>query len=281
MEISTVCVCGAGTMGTGIAQVFATAGFRTVVFDANEGALTRARDMITTALTKLVDKQKLQAQEQNNILERLHFTHRLSECTASLYVEAIIEDAAAKQELFSAIAKQAAAPFLIATNTSSLSVTELARGCSQPASIAGLHFFNPAPLMKLVEVVTTEFLEPATIDVLAAIVRTCGKSPVICKDSPGFIVNRVARPYYIEALRLVEESYADFDTIDRLMESIGFKLGPFRLMDLIGNDINYAVSSQIFEQLGGPERLKPSAIQEEKVRSNELGRKTAKGYYRY
>ncbi|HEY0433230.1 MAG TPA: 3-hydroxyacyl-CoA dehydrogenase NAD-binding domain-containing protein, partial [Chitinophagaceae bacterium] len=263
MEISTVCVCGAGTMGTGIAQVFAGAGFDTIVYDGSDAALKRSAEAIGNSLARLVSKEKITVQQKDDILSRTRFTDRLVECKAPLYVEAIIEDLEEKLRLFSAIAAQATERFVIATNTSSLSVTELARGCSDPASIAGLHFFNPAPVMKLVEVVTTEFLQPATIDLLVNIARQCGKSPVVCKDSPGFIVNRVARPYYIEALRIAEEKDADFETIDSLMESIGFKLGPFRLMDLIGNDINFAVSSQVYEQLGAPERLKPSWIQEE------------------
>jgi 3-hydroxybutyryl-CoA dehydrogenase len=170
---------------------------------------------------------------------------------------------------------------IFATNTSSLSVSTIAKEITNAERFAGLHFFNPAPLMKLVEVVRAEQTSDETISKLVELTKAFGKTPVVCKDSPGFIVNRVARPYYIESLRLVEERHADFETIDRLLESKGFKMGPFKLMDLIGNDINYAVSCSVYEQLNNPERLKPSQIQEEKVEKGELGKKTGKGYYNY
>ena len=150
-----------------------------------------------------------------------------------------------------------------------------------PERVIGMHFFNPAPMMKLVEIVSTRFTNAATIDTVIALTKEMGKTPVSCIDSPGFIVNRVARPYYIEALRLLEEDISDIPQLDRLLESTGFKLGPFRLMDLIGNDVNYAVSCSVYDQLKSPERLKPSYIQKEKVDKKELGRKTKKGYYHY
>ena len=150
-----------------------------------------------------------------------------------------------------------------------------------PSRVAGLHFFNPAPIMKLVEVVKGEQTNDSTINMLVDLTKALAKQPVMCKDSPGFIVNRVARPYYIEALRLAEEGATSFEVIDRLLESRGFKMGPFKLMDLIGNDVNYAVSCSVYEQMNNPERLKPSFIQKEKVDKGELGKKTRKGYYDY
>jgi 3-hydroxybutyryl-CoA dehydrogenase len=170
---------------------------------------------------------------------------------------------------------------IFATNTSSLSVSEIAKQTALPARVAGLHFFNPAPIMKLVEVVIGEQTSDETIFKLTTLTKAFGKTPVACIDSPGFIVNRVARPYYIESLRLVEEGITDLQTIDRLLESRGFKMGPFKLIDLIGNDVNYAVSCSVYEQLNQPERLKPSSIQKEKVEKGELGKKTGKGYYDY
>jgi len=170
---------------------------------------------------------------------------------------------------------------IFASNTSSLSISTIAGQIKYPERFIGMHFFNPAPVMKLVEVVNTNFTDEQTTKTIINLAKQMGKVPVVCKDSPGFIVNRVARPYYIEALRLAEEGISDFSTIDSLMESTGFKMGPFKLMDLIGNDINYTVSSSVYEQLNHPERLKPSPIQKEKVEAGELGKKTGKGYYDY
>ncbi len=169
---------------------------------------------------------------------------------------------------------------IFASNTSSLSITALANTIKNPTRVAGIHFFNPAPLMKLVEIVRGEKTSDAVMTKLDAFIKSLGKTPVACKDAPGFIVNRVARPFYIESLRLAEEGIP-LDAIDGLLESKGFKMGPFKLMDLIGNDINYAVSCSVYEQLNKPERLKPSPIQEEKVKTGELGKKTSKGYYAY
>jgi 3-hydroxybutyryl-CoA dehydrogenase len=170
---------------------------------------------------------------------------------------------------------------IFATNTSSLSVSALAKNLKHPQRMAGLHFFNPAPVMKLVEVVRGEQTAGEVIEKLVSFTQSLGKEPVVCTDAPGFIVNRVARPFYIESLRVMEEGKVGADTIDRLLEGIGFRMGPFRLMDLIGNDVNYAVSCSVYEQLHQPERLKPSPIQKEKVDRGELGRKTGKGYYQY
>jgi 3-hydroxybutyryl-CoA dehydrogenase len=170
---------------------------------------------------------------------------------------------------------------ILATNTSSLSVSQIATGVPNPERVIGMHFFNPATLMKLVEVVKGEQTSESSIQTIFSVAKQLNKTPVLCRDVPGFIVNRVARPYYIESLRLIEEGLSDFHTIDALMESSGFKMGPFKLMDLIGNDINFAVSCSVYQQLGETPRLKPSIIQEEKVRRGELGRKTGEGYYKY
>ena len=170
---------------------------------------------------------------------------------------------------------------IFASNTSSLSINSIAGQLKNPERVIGMHFFNPAPVMKLVEVVNTDYTNEETTRIIIDLAKQMGKVPVVCKDSPGFIVNRVARPYYIEALRLAEEGISDFSTMDSLLEATGFKMGPFKLMDLIGNDINYAVSCSVYEQMNQPERLKPSPIQKEKVEKGELGRKTGKGYYDY
>jgi 3-hydroxybutyryl-CoA dehydrogenase len=198
-----------------------------------------------------------------------------------LVIEAVIEKSEVKISLFNQLAALNNDETIFATNTSSLSVSAIAKEILNPERVAGLHFFNPAPIMKLVEVVKGEQTSDETISQLTNLTKALEKTPVVCKDSPGFIVNRVARPYYIESLRLVEEGVTSLEIIDRLLESKGFKMGPFKLMDLIGNDVNYAVSSSVYEQLNQPERLKPSPIQKEKVEKGELGKKTGKGYYDY
>jgi 3-hydroxybutyryl-CoA dehydrogenase len=266
-------------MGSGIAQVSAAAGFYTILYDLNEEVLQKAKDKLHKDLGTLVDKQKITAAKKEDILQQLHFTSDIHQCIADVVIEAIIEKKEPKVELFNRLAGVNSMETLFATNTSSLSVTEIAKETVAPGRVAGLHFFNPAPVMKLVEIVKGEHTSDETIDMLLELTRRFGKEPVVCSDSPGFIVNRVARPYYIESLRLAEEGVADFATIDRLLESKGFRMGPFKLMDLIGNDINYAVSCSVYEQLNSPERLKPSYIQKEKVERGELGKKTGKGYY--
>lgn len=279
--MTTVCVCGAGTMGSGIAQVSATAGFDTLLFDVSEAAVQKAEEKLRNDLSALVQKGKISAEKKDEVLRRLHFLFDIGRCKADVVIEAIVEKPEVKISLFNQLARINAPQTVFASNTSSLSVSQLAKEILHPERVAGLHFFNPAPLMKLVEVVQAEQTSADVVQQLVNLTKAFGKVPVVCKDSPGFIVNRVARPYYIEALRLVEEGKADYATVDRLLESLGFKMGPFKLMDLIGNDVNYAVSCSVYEQLGKPERLKPSHLQKEKVDAGHLGKKSGKGYYDY
>lgn len=281
MKIQTICVCGAGTMGSGIAQAAAQSGIYTILFDLNETVIQKAQSAIEKNLASLVEKQKMTAEQKQQVLGNLLFTTDLHQCLADVIIEAIIEKPEAKIALFNQLAEINHSEVIFATNTSSLSVSQLQQQIVQPQRVAGLHFFNPATIMKLVEVVKGHHTHESVIQQLISLVQQMNKVPVVCKDAPGFIVNRVARPYYIEALRLVEEGVADYATIDALMEASGFKMGPFKLMDLIGNDINYAVSCSVYDQLGQPERLKPSFLQKEKVESGKLGRKTGEGYYKY
>lgn len=281
MNINTVCVCGAGTMGSGIAQALAQSGIHTILYDLNPDILDRARNSIGKNLHRLAEKGKIPADEVTKVMGRLQFTHDIHHCLADLFIEAIIEKTAAKIALFNQLAEINHSECVFASNTSSLSVTQIAEGVRQPERVIGLHFFNPATIMKLVEVIATPRTNPETTDTAIALVRAMGKVPVQCRDSPGFIVNRVARPFYIEALRLAEEEISGPETTDRILEATGFRMGPFRLMDLIGNDINYAVSCSVYEQLQNPDRLKPSPLQKEKVDQGHLGRKTKKGYYDY
>lgn len=281
MNINSICVCGAGTMGSGIAQATAQAGFYTLLYELNTDMLEKAQSGIENNLQTLVEKGKMNAGEKEKVLQRINFTSDLQTCIADIFIEAIIEKPAIKIALFNQLAELNHSECIFASNTSSLSISKIAEKVKCPERVIGMHFFNPATIMKLVEVVTTPFTAEEVTATIFELAKQMGKTPVVCKDAPGFIVNRVARPFYIESLRLVEEGITSFEQTDRLMEATGFKMGPFKLMDLIGNDINYAVSCSVYEQMNNPERLKPSYIQQEKVEKEELGKKTGKGYYNY
>lgn len=281
MTINSICICGAGTMGSGIAQVSAQAGFHTLLYELNTAVLDKARVSIDASLQKLVEKGKLTAEEKQNTFDRIHFTNDLQSCLADVFIEAIVENPGIKSAIFNQLAELNHSECIFATNTSSLSVTNIAAAIKNPERVIGMHFFNPAPLMKLVEIVNTKYTNELTTNTIRQLTLDMGKIPVLCIDSPGFIVNRVARPYYIESLRLVEEDLTSFKQADTLLEASGFKMGPFALMDLIGNDVNYAVSVSVYGQLGNPERLKPSYIQEQNVKAGKLGKKTGEGYYNY
>jgi len=278
---SIICICGAGTMGSGIAQAAASSGFHVILYELNDAVLEKAKGSIEKNLESLVEKSKITGNAKEETLNNLRFTNNLHDCLGDVIIEAIIEKPEAKIALFNQLAEINHSETVFASNTSSLSITQIAKGVKNPERVIGMHFFNPATIMKLVEVVKTDLTNEQTTNIIIEFAKQMNKTPVICKDSPGFIVNRVARPFYIESLRLVEEELIDLAKIDSLMESTGFKMGPFKLMDLIGNDINYAVSCSVYEQLGEPERLKPSFIQKEKVEKGELGKKTGKGYYEY
>ena len=279
--INNICICGAGTMGSGIAQLVASSAFSTILYEVNGEVLAKARKTIDRNLQLLVEKDKLTSEQKEKIFQSIHFTNDLNECVADVIIEAIIENLEAKIKLFNELATINDEKTIFATNTSSLSVTSIGSRILQPDRFLGMHFFNPAPIMKLVEIVNTGYTNEQTTRTMIDLALQMGKVPVVCKASPGFIVNRIARPYYIESLRLIEEGSVDVETIDNLLEASGFKLGPFKLMDLIGNDINYSVSCSVYEQLNRPGRLMPSDIQKEKVEKGELGKKTGKGYYRY
>ena len=281
MTINSICVCGAGTMGSGIAQAAAQSGFYTLLYELNTTVLEKAKSAIEKNLQSLVEKGKIEKEERVKILQRLIFTDDLHSCLADVFIEAIIEKTEIKIALFNQLAEMNHSECVFASNTSSLSVSKIAEKVKCPERVIGMHFFNPATIMKLVEVVNTPFTKQEVTDTIIELAKQMGKTPVVCKDAPGFIVNRVARPYYIESLRLVEEGITSFEQTDRILEATGFKMGPFKLMDLIGNDINYAVSCSLYEQMNNPERLKPSYIQKKKVEKGELGKKSGKGYYNY
>jgi 3-hydroxybutyryl-CoA dehydrogenase len=278
--IKTICVCGAGTMGSGIAQVAAQAGFKTIQFDVNPAMIEKSKLAIEKNLQTQIDKGRISSEDKTATLDRLVFTDNINECRGDVIIEAIIEKLEAKVELFNNLSKLNSSDAIFATNTSSLSINKIAEQLTGAERLVGMHFFNPAQIMKLVEVVKGRHTSNEVADQIVDLTKQLGKTPVLCKDVPGFIVNRVARPYYLEAMKLLETGM-DVESIDRIMEASGFKMGPFKLIDLIGMDINYSVSNIVWEALGKPDRLTPSSIQKQKVDAGELGKKTGKGFYSY
>ena len=281
MEINTICVIGAGTMGSGIAQVAAQNGFYTLLFDINSEVLEKAKLSIQKNLQYLTDKQKITTEEKESIYSRLQFINDTNDCLADVFIEAIIEKLEAKISIFNQLAEVNHAEVIFATNTSSLAVSAIQAGVIHPERVVGMHFFNPAPLMKLVEVVKGDQTSAQAAQIIYDLCLQLKKTPVLCKDAPGFIVNRVARHYYLESMKLVEQGIATIDNIDEVMEATGFKMGPFKLMDLIGMDINLAVSQSLYDACNQELRFKPSPIQIDKVAKGELGKKSGKGFYNY
>lgn len=279
--INTICVIGAGTMGSGIAQVAAQNGFYTLLFDINSEVLEKGRVSIQKNLQWLVDKQKISAAEKEIIFQRIQFITDTNDCLADVIIEAIVEKIEAKVSILNQLAEVNHAEVIFATNTSSLSVSEIQKGVDHPERVVGMHFFNPAPLMKLVEVVKGDQTSEEAAASIYGLCKQMNKTPVMCKDAPGFIVNRVARHYYLEAMKLVESGIATIEDVDAVMEATGFKMGPFKLMDLIGMDINLAVSTSLYEAFDKEERFKPAPLQVDKVAKGELGKKAGKGFYEY
>jgi 3-hydroxybutyryl-CoA dehydrogenase len=279
--VETICVCGAGTMGSGITQVAARAGYKTIQYDISDEMLIKSRNSILASLDSLVSKQKISAGDKTQIFGRIKFTSRISDCIADLFIEAIIERTEPKADLFNSLMSINPGNAIFATNTSSLPITEIQEKTLRPSMVAGMHFFNPAPVMKLVEIVKGKHTSEEVMNQLNDVCQRMDKVAVTCNDSPGFIVNRVARPYYLEALKLLRMNVASMEDIDIIMEASGFKMGPFKLMDLIGIDINYHVSDIVWTALGKPSRLEPSPLQKQKVTEGKLGKKTGEGFYKY
>ncbi len=279
--IITICICGAGTMGSGIAQVAAQSGFATILFDVNETVLENAKKIIQKNLEYLVDKNKISTNEKQEIFSRIKFTNNIEDCTAFVIIEAIVEIEKVKISLFTELANYNNEEVIFATNTSSLSISKMQEKIAFPQRVIGMHFFNPPYIMKLVELVKGKQTNNEVVHAVIDICRQIGKKPVLCEDSPGFIVNRVARHYYLESLKIVEEGIASFEEVDEILEATGFKMGPFKLMDLIGMDINLAVTKTIYKSFNNASRFAPSPLQEEKVKKNLLGEKTGEGFYKY
>lgn len=279
--IKKICVAGAGTMGSGIALAAAQNNFKTVLFDTNEKGIETAKKSILKNLDFLLSKEKISAKQKEKIYNNIFFTTDIDECVGDLIIEAIIEDLQIKETLYKSLAAINSIHTIIASNTSSLSITAIQKNILHPERICGMHFFNPAHVMKLVEVVAGKETSQETMQTVYDVCVALKKQPVICKDAPGFIVNRVARHFYLEAMNLAYEKKIKFEDIDVLMENAGFKMGPFKLMDLIGMDINLAVSQSVYKAFNNNPRFKPSPMQEQKVAAGDLGKKTGRGFYDY
>lgn len=279
--IHTIAIAGSGAMGSSIAQVTAQAGFTTLLYDISPQQLEKARTIIIRNLDVAIEKNKLTAQQKAEILKQIKFTPDFNELKADVIIEAIVEKLEDKRDLFRRLAAINDANCILATNTSSIPITRLAAGVPHPERVAGMHFFMPAHIMKLVEVISGALTDNAVTETIRQLAEKMGKRPVLAKDSPGFIVNRVARHYYVESLKILEENIASLEDIDALMEATGFKMGPFRLMDFVGNDINYSVTSSLYESFHYDSKFRPNRIQQQKVESGQWGRKTGKGFYEY
>ncbi len=272
---------GAGTMGQGIAQVAAMAGYQVVLYDINKDMLKKAQAAILSNLQKGIERGKVSEELKGQTLDRLTLTDQIMEVTADLIIEAILEDLAVKQQLFADLEAINSPHTYYTSNTSSIPITQIAAGLNNPERFAGLHFFNPAHIMKLVEIISGSATDPELIQLLQDFTVSLGKTGVVANDSPGFIVNRVARHYYVESLKILEERVSDVQGIDALLEATGFPLGPFRLMDLIGIDTNYAVTKSMYGAFHNDPKFRPNRIQQQKVDAGHLGRKSGRGFYEY
>lgn len=280
--METISVIGAGTMGAGIAQTVALAGFRVTLYDVAQDLLAEALSRIQASIARGASRGKINTAVAEKAKAAFTLTTTLADAAqVDLIIEAAPEKMALKREIFAELDASAPAHTIFASNTSSLSIAALAASTRRSEKFLGLHFFNPAHVMKLVEVITGDDTNEETVEICLAFVKRLGKTAVLCKDTPAFIVNRVARPYYGEALRSLGENITDAPTIDKLMKSVGFRMGPFELIDLIGADVNFAVTQSVYEAYFQEPKYRPHPIQRHMVESGRLGRKTGRGFYDY
>jgi 3-hydroxybutyryl-CoA dehydrogenase len=276
-----VAIVGAGVMGAGIALSSVLGGYETIVYDINTNTLEQSKEYIKNQLNIALSKQKINEEQKNTAWALLKFTEKFEEVRADLIIEAIVEKLAVKQQLFQQLELQNNINTIFASNTSSIPITQIASVLVNPERLVGVHFFNPAHLMKLIEIIKGASTNDEVAKTAYTWAISIGKTPVYAKDSPGFIVNRVARHFYVESLKILEENTTDIETIDSLVESMGFKMGPFKLMDLIGVETNYSVTNSMFEQFNFDPKFRPNRIQKQKVDAGFFGKKTGKGFYTY
>lgn len=280
-DIHHVAVIGAGVMGRGIALAAALAGYKSTMYDIHPQMLEDAKAYFEKFLNDSVARGKMDDAGRQKVLDSLKITSHLGDLKADIIIEAILENLELKQKVLREIEAINADDAIIASNTSTIPITRVAAGLKQPGRLIGMHFFNPAPIMKLVEVISGAATEAWVSDVTFALAKKMGKTPVHAQDEPGFIVNRVARHYYLESLKTLEDRVSDHETIDRLMENVGFKMGPFKLMDLIGVETNHEVTKSLYEAFFHDEKFRPSRVQQKKVDAGHFGRKTGRGFYNY
>ena len=278
-----VSVIGSGTMGSGIAQVAATAGCIVKLFDLNQEALAKSKNALEVSLSKLVEKEKIDSAEKSRIQSNISYVSSMKELADSdLVIEAIVENLEVKRKVFSELEELVSKDTILASNTSSLSIASIAASCKTPDRVIGIHFFNPAPLMQLVEVIPAVQTSNEVLEKVVQIISDWKKVVAVAKDTPGFIVNRVARSFYSESIRIYEEGMADFATIDWALKTEGsFRMGPFELMDFIGHDVNYIVTETVFNAFYFDPKFKPSFTQKRLLEAGFLGRKTGRGFYDY
>jgi 3-hydroxybutyryl-CoA dehydrogenase len=281
-SIKVVGIVGGGTMGEGIAQACIASGYQTILYDINSSLAVTALKNISKNLSGQVEKGRLSEEHKDEVFKRISIARELEDFkNADLIIEAVLEKLEVKQKIFLQLEKITRFNCVFVSNTSSISISQIAASLVHKYRFAGLHFFNPAHIMKLVEVVKGKDTSDEIINLLFSFSQALSKHPVLAQDSPGFIVNRVARHYYVESLKVLEEKTADFKTIDALMKASGFRMGPFELMDLIGIDVNLSVTKSIYAGFNNAPRFKPSEIQQQKVDAGDLGRKTGNGFYEY
>ncbi|HSI91123.1 MAG TPA: 3-hydroxyacyl-CoA dehydrogenase NAD-binding domain-containing protein [Adhaeribacter sp.] len=280
-QIKTIGVVGAGTMGQGIAQICAQAGYKTILFDINAPVLDKARQTTVKNLDGGIARGKMTEETKKAALENLQFTGNITDVQADLIIEAVVERLEVKHSIFQELAMANSSETILASNTSSIPITQIAAKIANPGRVVGMHFFNPAHVMKLVEIISGAATRPEVAETVYKLAEKLGKVPVMAADAPGFIVNRVARHFYVEGLKVLEENIASHETIDKLMQSSGFKMGPFQLMDLIGVDTNFSVTSSMFEAFHYDAKFRPNRIQQQKVDAGHHGRKSGRGFYDY
>lgn len=280
-DIKTVAIIGAGTMGLGIAQICAMSGFKTILFDIEKDSLSKAEKAIIGNLDKGIEKGKVSEEDKAKALDLTSYTSDIKSVIADFIIEAIVENLDVKRKVFHQLEALNADHTILASNTSSIPITKIASVLTKPGRMVGMHFFNPAHIMKLVEVISGAATDNNTTELTVKLAEKLNKTPVRAQDSPGFIVNRVARHFYVESLKVLEEGITDVEGLDRLMETSGFRMGPFKLMDLIGVDTNYSVTESMFRAFHEDPKFRPNRIQEQKVNAGHHGRKSGRGFYNY